>query len=377
MEQVNAATTRRGTRDGLRTFVEQEASALFITELARRQEEWRSALASVKQTLAGLETTCETLMTGAPDRPAEAVSALIERIVAAAAADAESLAQQVEARAKAEISEAQAVVVRLQADVRAADEQLTLAREQLDLERAARVRAESSTRDAQVAHEKARAALEGQLRSHEAGLQASREEVSALQQRLAAAQAEGANTSATLESLQRAVHGAMSTLTVVQPAAAASGRPEPNANAARSDAVRPPVPDATTSKAGASSSGKAKRAGIADVLLNEVPTSRYATALLKSVEATYEQDLKSALPPADVVKRLTDNLRYASQIYAERLRSDPAGDASALNRQLAELVRARSATPFGCDLAIAAAAEAERQERRDQGAAPHVPVDRR
>jgi hypothetical protein len=377
MEQVNAATTRRGTRDGLRTFVEQEASALFITELARRQEEWRSALASVKQTLAGLETTCETLMTGTPDGPAEAVSALIEKIVAAAAADAESLAQQVETRAKAEISEAQAVVVRLQADVRAADEQLTLAREQLDLERAARVRAESATRDAQVAHEKARAALEGQVRSHEAGLQASREEVSALQQRLAAAQAEGANTSATLESLQRAVHGAMSTLTVVQPAAAASGRPEPNANAARSDAVRPPVPDATTSKAGASSSGKAKRAGIADVLLNEVPTSRYATALLKSVEATYEQDLKSALPPADVVKRLTDNLRYASQIYAERLRSDPAGDASALNRQLAELVRARSATPFGCDLAIAAAAEAERQERRDQGAAPHVPVDRR
>jgi hypothetical protein len=377
MEQVNAATTRRGTRDGLRTFVEQEASALFITELARRQEEWRSALASVKQTLVGLETTCETLLSGAPGAPAEAVSALIEKIVAAAAADADTLAQQIEARAQAEIAEAQAVVGRLQAEVRAADEQLTLAREQLDVEQAARVGAESAAREAQTAHEKARTALEGQLRSQGAELQASREEVSALQQRLAAAQAETAQASAALASLQRAVHGAMSTLTVVQPASGASGTPEPHANAARSDAGRPLVPDATIPTAAASSSGKAKRAGVADVLLNEVPTSRYATALLKSVEATYEQDVRSALPHADVVKRLTDNLRYATQIYAERLRSDPAGDASALNRQLAELVRARSATAFGRDLAVAAAAEAERQERRDQAAGPHVPGDRR
>src|SRR5215208_5101424 len=103
--------------DDLRAFAEQEASALFITELARRQDEWRSALASVKHALADLENRCDTVLSTAPEAPTVAVSALIETIVAAAAAEAESLAQQVEARARAEIADAQALVSRLQDDL--------------------------------------------------------------------------------------------------------------------------------------------------------------------------------------------------------------------------------------------------------------------
>ena len=366
MEQVNVPTTRRTDSDGLRALAEREASALFATELARRQDDWRSALASVKQTLADLQARCDTVVSAAPDAPAQAVSELIDKIVAAAAADAEALVQQVEARARTEAAEAQALVKRLQDEIGSGQEQLRIVREKLDGEQAARARAEAAAKDAQLAHEQARAALDTQLRSRDADLQTTRQEIAKLQERLAAAQAESATASATLDALRNAVQGAMS-LTAVPPAAAAPGR-APNAHATGGSATRAADPRATTPSATAASA----RAPVGDGRPTELPPNRYASALLKSVEAMYEQDVKSALPPADIIKRLTDNLRYSSQLFAERLRSDPAADQSALTEQIARLVTARSSTPFGRDLATAAG-EAERHARRDHGAVSSAP----
>jgi hypothetical protein len=362
MEQVNVPTTRPSDSGTLRALAEREASALFVTELARRQDDWRSALASVRQTLADLQARCDTVASGAPDPPAQAVSQLIDKIVAAAAADAEALVQQVEGRARTEAAEAQALVQRLQDEVGSGQEQLRIVREKLEAEQAARARADAAAKDAQLAHEQARAALDAQLRSRDAELQTTRTEISRLQERLAAAQAESATVSATLDALRSAVQGAM-LLTAAQPPAAAPGRAT-SAHAAGGSAARP---SATAPPAAA----HATRAPVADGRLTELPANRYASALLKSVEAMYEQDVKAALPSADIVKRLTDNLRYASQLFAERLRSDPAADQSALTDQIAKLVSARSTTAFGRDLAIAAG-EAERHARRDRGAASPV-----
>ena len=456
MEHVPGATTRRSLSDGLRAFAEKEASALFIAELARRQDEWRNGLGSVRQALADLEARYDTVVSGAPpEAPPAAVSALIDKIVTAAAAEAESLVQQVDASARAEIADAQALVRQLQADVRAGEkrlelareqlkveqaaragaesatndaetlvrqleadvraggehlklareqlaieqaaragadsatkdaearvrqldadvraggEQLKLGREQLAIEQAARARAESAASDAQVAHEQARSTLDIQVRSQEAELRSSRAEIAALQEQLAAAQAEGMAVKATLEALQLAVHGAMSTLTVAKPAAATPGGAA--AEAVPGDRTRASVaPPAIPSAAAPSSTAHAKPVAIGNAPPAALPPNRYATALLTSIEAMYGQDVESALPPADIARRLRDNLRYASQLFAERLRSDPAGEKSALKEQTARLLRTKSGTPFGRDLALAAA-EAERHEPRDGTAASQVP----
>ena len=368
--------TRRNTSEALRAFAEQEASALFTGERARRQDEWRGALASVKHTLADLEATCDSVMSAAPDAPTDAVSELIEKIVAAAAADAETLAQQVEADARAEVAEAQALVDRLQAEVRAGQEQLLRGREELDVEQAARARAESALKDAQVAHEQARSALEAQLRSRETEVQSLRGEMSALHERLAAGQAERANLTATLGALQSAVHGAVSTLSLVQPAASTPRRVAPHADAAEGDAIPPPVSHAPVpSAASMSSRAQAKsRAAILEVPPAELAPSigGYVTALLETIEASYRQDVESALPPAHVVKRLTDNLRYASHLFTERLGPDRAAENAVLREEITKLLHTTSATSFGRDLAIAAR-EAERHERHDRRAGPQGP----
>jgi hypothetical protein len=423
MEQVPGVTTRRSMSERLRAFAEQEASALFDTELARHHEDWRGALVSVKAAVAALETQCDTAISAAPQAPTAAVSALIQKIVAAAAAEAESLVQQVEAGARAEVAEAQALVTQLQADVRAGEgqlalareqlqveqtararaesaaadvradagrlqaevragaERLTQAREQLDAEQAARARAESAVKETQVAGEQARSALEVQVRRQESELQSARGAIAALEGRLAAAQAEAANAHARLEALQQAVHGAMSTLTVAGPTAARPGRALPPADHGHKERTRAPIAEPKRPSAAApSSNAQPNHPAIADAPRAELPPNRYATALLKSIEAMYGQDVESAVPPADIIKRLTDNLRYADQLFAERLRSNPSGDKSALKDHIARLVRTNSGTSFGRDLALAAG-DAERHEQREAstapGGAPVVPAARR
>ena len=242
--------------------------------------------------------------------------------------------------ARVEVAAAQALVERLQADVRSGQEELRLAREELEVEQAARARAESAAKDAQVAHEQARSAFETQLRSQATELLSVRGEVSALNERLVAGQAERANLTATLENLQSAVHGAVSSLSLVQPAAS-------------------PLP-AVARRADAGGGEAAEASGSPN-------TDGYVTALLELVEARYRQDVESALPPADVVKRLTDNLRYASHLFAERLGRDPASESWVLKEEIAKLLHTTSATPFGRDSAIAAG-EAERT--RDVTAVP-------
>src|SRR3954471_23060439 len=146
MEQVNVPTTRPSDSGGLRALAEREASALFATELARRQDDWRSALASVSQTLADLQARCDTVVSAAPDAPAQAVSELVDKIVGAAAADAEALVRQVEARARTETAEAQELVTRLQGEIGSGQEQLRIVREKLVGEQAARARAEAAAK---------------------------------------------------------------------------------------------------------------------------------------------------------------------------------------------------------------------------------------
>ena len=69
MSRVHMAVERGSTSEGLREIARREASALLASELGRQQEEWRGALTSVTNTLAGLVSACERTVSAADDDP--------------------------------------------------------------------------------------------------------------------------------------------------------------------------------------------------------------------------------------------------------------------------------------------------------------------
>ena len=127
-------------------------------------------------TLAGLVSACERIVSAADDDPTAAVSQLVERLVTAAAADAWTATQHIEAQAQADAAEAQALIGRLQSDIRAGQEQLRTAREQLHEAHNARAEAESTAEKLQAVHTQATSALQSQLRYTEAELSSNRAE---------------------------------------------------------------------------------------------------------------------------------------------------------------------------------------------------------
>jgi hypothetical protein len=201
MSRVYEAAARRSRSEGLREIAQRETYALCTIELRRREDEWRGALTSLKHTLAGLASTCDTIVSAAADHPTAAVSELVEKIVEVAAADARDAAQQIEARAQADGAEAHTLVARLQREIRDGQEQLRAARAQLQEEHNARLQAESAAERFHSVHPQAIAALHLQLRSIEAQSGSNRAKVSALAQQLAAGRAERANLIATLEAV--------------------------------------------------------------------------------------------------------------------------------------------------------------------------------
>jgi hypothetical protein len=365
MSTGHVESARRRTSDALRAFAEKETSALLTGELARRQEEWRGALGSVKQTLVDLGASCDALMGAAPDPPTKAVSDLIEKIVAAAAAEADAIVQQMEAEAQASAADAQTLFDRLQAEIQAGREQLRTAHGQLQLAHDARTRAEAATKEAQAARERAVSGFETQVGKLEDEIRTNRAELAALQQRLNSAQAERANLMATLEAVQSAVHRAVSTIPApISPPAAPhrNAQGEPSVVAVPSAHVVAPSSSTRRQPAAGSPEVPADvRAGVGD----------YARALLDTVEAMYGEDVASRLPQPATLERLRANLNHARDLFTERLGPDQAHEASVFIDQMTTLLDTKSTTPFGRDLAIAC--ETERHGRRHANAAPHVP----
>jgi hypothetical protein len=76
--------------------------------------------------------------------------------------------------------------------------------------------------------------------------------------------------------------------------------------------------------------------------------------MLDEIEAMYWADVESADRPAEVVERLTINLRYAWDLFTRRMASDGGSGAAAFEQQLSMLLDAKSTTSFGRHLSIAA-----------------------
>ena len=171
MSRVHIAVERRSRSEGLREIAQKGSVRAASKRTGSPQEEWRGALTSVTNTLAGLVSACERIVSAADDHPTAAVSQLVERLVTAAAADARNATQHIEAQAQADAAEAQTLIDRLQSEIREGQEQLRTAREQLQEAHNARAQAESTAEKLQAVHTQATSGLQSQLRNTEAELQ--------------------------------------------------------------------------------------------------------------------------------------------------------------------------------------------------------------
>ena len=76
--------------------------------------------------------------------------------------------------------------------------------------------------------------------------------------------------------------------------------------------------------------------------------------LLAEMESIYWADLRTEGNAADVVDRLTANLRYAHDVFTRRLATSGVDDATLFERQMAILLDSKPETSFARHLAIAA-----------------------
>jgi chemotaxis protein histidine kinase CheA len=85
----------------------------------------------------------------------------------------------------------------------------------------------------------------------------------------------------------------------------------------------------------------------------------YATLLVDEVEHMYTNDVSAGKKGAELKSRVKANLDCARDMYAQRVASDGPAAAAVLDERLAAVMEARAGTPFGKDLAAAAAPRAE------------------
>jgi hypothetical protein len=80
----------------------------------------------------------------------------------------------------------------------------------------------------------------------------------------------------------------------------------------------------------------------------------YAARLVTELENLYDADVATHKKPADLRRRLQENLECARDIYAQRVASEPAAAATLLEDQLSAAINRTRTTPYGRDLAAIA-----------------------
>ena len=351
-----AASGERASADSkekdndLRQLVKTELTALLTDETTRRDDEWRRTLDSFKTTLAGLERTCEAASSRLAENqplPAAAVSDLVDRCVAGAAAEREEAVQRTRTEADAEIrrlqdlvDRLQDLVGRLQVESQTERDKLKTAVEALDKEQAARTHAETALQEAQAVSKQAAATLNAQLHAARVELDAERTQSVQLKRQVEAEISERAKLVDALQTVRRAVSFEES-----------SGRtPQPSG----SDAVGPGAHQAATAPTPATPASKAAEAAPQPETQAQKDLVAYIDQLLGDIEAMYWADLGSHQNPSDVVERLTANLRYAHAAVVRHGGSSVTGASALFERQMMTLMDAKAETSFARHLGISA-----------------------
>ena len=214
MSKVHLALSRYKTSPELRDAIERQAGELVSSELNRCDDEWHAAVASVKDTVAVLERTCDAFLNKTHLTPSGAIAHLVDRMVKTASDEAERAAERVRAEAVAQLASAETVAKRLETELNSARGELITTRERFDAEHAARTRAEAEWHGVQAQYDKMAAERESELQRQAANLEARRRECAALSQQLETARAEREALTAVVQTVRNTIQQAIVTADV-------------------------------------------------------------------------------------------------------------------------------------------------------------------
>jgi hypothetical protein len=363
MSRVHLALSRYQTSPEFRDAVERQASELVATELNRCDHEWHAAVASVKDTVAVLERTCDAFLSKTHTRPSGAAAHLVDRIVRTATDEAERAAERVRSEVGLQLATAQALADRLESELNVACGELVTTRERFESEHVARTRAEAERQDAQTLYQQMAVERESELQRQTADLETRRRELESLSQQLESARAERDALTAVLQSVQSTIKEAIVTA-VVPPSSAPAQRvpsdcradvaPHPAAVAPERTpvtAIPLAAPLATANDAnGLQIQPRASEAASE----SDSTLAPYVDGLLKTAERKHNEDLESGLLPFEAADRLTSNLRDARDQVLQNMGPLYREAASVFETQLMRLIDTHGATTFGRHLGIAA-----------------------
>jgi hypothetical protein len=363
MSKVHLALSRYKTTPELRDSIERQAGELVSSELNRCDEEWHAAVASVKDTVAVLERTCDAFLSKTHMTPSGEIQHLVDRIVKTAAEEAERAAELVRAEAGQKLASAEELTDRLQAELNVARGELITTRQRFDAEHVARTRAEAEWHGAQAQYDQLAMERECQLQRQRADLEARRGECEALSQQLESARAEREALTAVLQTVRNTIQQAIVATDV--PASSIQGH---SATGDRQPDVVPHTPvvaaEPTPVSAGplaapvggprdAAALAIAPRAS-AQGAESDSTLAAHVERLLEAAERKHHDDLESGLRPFEAADRLTSNLRDARDQFVQNIGGVYTEPASVFETLLMRLIDKHGATTFGRHLGIAA-----------------------
>jgi hypothetical protein len=362
MSRVHLALSRYQTSPEFRDAVERQASELVATELNRCDHEWHAAVASVKDTVAVLERTCDAFLSKTHTRPSGAAAHLVDRIVRTATDEAERAAERVRSEVGLQLASAQALADRLEDELSVARGELITTRERFDSEHVARTRAEAERQNAQTLYQQMAVERASELQRQTADLETRRRDLESLSQQLESARAERDALTAVLQTVQSTIKEAI--VTAVVPASSAPAQSAPSecrANVTPHPAgvgpERTPVtaiplaaPLATPNDA----TGLEIQPRASEPAESGSTLAPYVEGLLKTAERKHNEDLEAGLLPFEAADRLTSNLRDARDQVVQNMGALYTEAASVFETQLMRLIDMHGATTFGRHLGIAA-----------------------
>ena len=363
MSRVHLALSRYQTNPELRGAVERQATELVSTELNRCDHEWHVAVASVKETVAVLERTCDAFLSKTHTTPSGAAAHLVDRIVKTATDEAERAVECVRSEVGLQLASAQALADRLEDELSVARGELITTRERFDSEHVARTRAEAERQNAQTLYQQMAVERASELQRQTADLETRRRDLESLSQELESARAERDALTAVLQTVQSTIKEAI--VTAVVPASSAPAQSAPSecrANVTAHPAgVAPERTPVTAIPLAAPLATPNDATGLEIQPPASEPASEsgstlapYVEGLLKTAERKHNEDLEAGLLPFEAADRLTSNLRDARDEFVQNMGALYTEAALVFETQLMRLIDMHGATTFGRHLGIAA-----------------------
>ena len=363
MSLVHLAMSRYSVTPEFREAIERQANELVTNELGRCDDDWRSALLSLRETVAALERAYDVIVNRGQTTPSGALSLHVEGMLETAAEEVDRASEHVLAETRMQLGQAHARAERLDAELGAARDDLTDTRARLDAERTARARAEVEAADTRARYEQTLAEREADLRRQAAELDAQRHECATLTQQLGAVRAGNQNLLGVLDTIHGQIGRVMTSVLQAGSEGAGNGHgTSAGSGAARSEDVaseqasarQNPAPAEPVAADVSTREAAPPPAGASTVHSGDPALATYVATLLDAAETSYREDLESGLVPLDVVERLTSNLRRARDLFAQHAGHLQNGHASLFETTVMRLVDTRGGTAFGRHLGIAA-----------------------